>query len=272
MLERLGRRGRERSLLKNTLKLCNCCCSNFFLQFPDAPEILTLISQSSNLYFLFFFLKKKKGWVAQSVMANMPGMRSSGRAGGPGEAGSKRRERRNETVGKEGAFSPNEPGCRNICSGLVLHPGWFTREKPLPVRMERARGPSLPCARPGLAEGRGVTERGAPRRVARSPGVVKSAAGETERTRTRRGRGSRALFVRADGRCGEALCLRWGTANPLSAPQNGFPQIKPRASQRSPLRGAWGGVTKANPTRCLHRRGRGSSLSSAPPLPCRRLD
>lgn len=62
-------------------------------------------------------------------MANMPGMRSSGRAGRPG-----RRERAsagsgNEAAGKDGAFSPDKPGCRNICSELISHPRSFTREK-----------------------------------------------------------------------------------------------------------------------------------------------
>lgn len=59
MLERLGRRGRRKIIVKKKhFEVVQLLLLQFFsLQFPDAPEIVTLISQSSNLYFLIFFKK-----------------------------------------------------------------------------------------------------------------------------------------------------------------------------------------------------------------------
>lgn len=123
----------------------------------------------------------------------MPGMRSSGSAGRAWGGGSERRELRNEAAGKEGDFSPNEPACRNICSGLVLHPDSSTREKSLPVHMGLAGAcegtfPSLLLASRGWRGRRDATERGAHTSgFAGSPGAAKSAAGHMARARTRRG-------------------------------------------------------------------------------------
>lgn len=110
-------------------------------------------------------------------------------------------------VGKEGAFSPNEPGCGNICSGLVLHPTSFTRDKRLPVHIGLVGAcEDLPFPAParGWRGGEMPRRETHTRRVISGSGTVKGAAGDMVRARARHGRGARSLFVRGDGRGGKS--------------------------------------------------------------------
>lgn len=253
MLERLGRRGRRKIIVKKHFEVVQLLLLQFFSPVSRCTRnrYFDLTKQQFIFFNFFFFLNN--GWVTQSVMANMQGMRSSGSAGRARGGGSERRERRNEAAGKEGAFSPNEPGCRNICSGLVLHPRSFTREKSLPVHMGLAGacGGTFPSLRPPVAGGGArchgerrahVGLRGARELLkARLGPVVAEGLGPTSSEQT--------------GDEGEPSAFSGARPTLFErSPKMGLPQTKPRAwrlLQCSQLRDVWGGRTKANPSRCL---------------------
>jgi len=104
MLERLGRRGRRKIVVKKHFEVVQLLQLQFFSPVSRCTRngYFDLTKQQFiffNFSFLFFFFFN--GWVTQSVMANMPGMRSSGSAGraGGGEGRTPR------AAGREGACS-----------------------------------------------------------------------------------------------------------------------------------------------------------------------
>lgn len=127
MLERLGRRGRRKIIVKKHFEVVQLLLLQFFS--PVSRCTRNRYFDLTKEQFIFFnFLKK---WLGNSKRnGKHAGDEVIGPRGEAREAGaSERRERRNEAAGKDGAFSPDEPGCRNICSGLILHPGSSTKEK-----------------------------------------------------------------------------------------------------------------------------------------------